>query len=588
MGNPEIVPEHFLLALIDQEGGVASDLLSKAGAPAERVRSRLKESIQKLPKTKGAEVYMSSAFRQLAEDAIRAADGMKDEYVSAEHVLLAAIESKTDAGAALREAGLDRNRLLEALQGVRGSQSASDPNAEEKYNALKRFTIDLTDLARTGKLDPVIGRDEEIRRVMQILSRRTKNNPVLIGEAGVGKTAIAEGVARRIVEGDVPEGLKGKRLLALDLGALVAGTKFRGEFEERLKAILKSIKEAEGSVLLFIDELHAIVGAGRAEGSQDAGNMLKPALARGELRCIGATTLDEYRKFIEKDKALERRFQTVLVGEPTVQDTIAILRGLKERYEVHHGVRIADAAIVAAATLSHRYITARFLPDKAIDLMDEAASRVRMEIDSLPADIDAVERKILSLTIEQNALSREKDAACRDRCEQVKREIEELKKKSAGMKGKWQAEKDVIARLRAIKEETERLRTEAEQLKRKGDFEKVAVIQYQKVPELEKEGAAQQKKLAELQKDGAMLREEVGAEEVAQVVSRWTGIPVAKMMETQREKLLRMEDNLRLRLVGQDKALEVVSDAVRRGRSGLSDPNRPLGAFLFLGPTGVG
>ncbi|MHC4597722.1 MAG: ATP-dependent chaperone ClpB [Planctomycetota bacterium] len=588
LGNPELGPEHLALALLDQEGSIVADLLGKAGVPADNVRSRVKDALHNLPKTSGAEVYLSADLRRLLDGAVGEADGLKDEYVGSEHVLLALLDGSTPASAALLDNGLDRARLLEAMKAVRGTEGAHDPYAEEKYMALKRFTIDLTDLARTGKLDPVIGRDEEIRRIMQVLSRRTKNNPVLIGEAGVGKTAIAEGVARRIVEGDVPEGLKDKRVLALDMGALVAGTKFRGEFEERLKAILKAVKEGGGEIVLFIDEIHTVVGAGKAEGSQDAANMLKPALARGALRCIGATTLDEYRKFIEKDKALERRFQTVFVGEPSVEDTIAILRGLKERYEVHHGVRITDGAIVSAAVLSHRYITGRFLPDKAIDLMDEAASRIRMEIDSMPAELDAIERKIMARTIEENALAQEKDPSCRDRLDEVKNEIGALRETLGGLKGRWEGEKDVISRLRRIKEEIEQLRTSSDLLQRKGELEAVARIRYQQIPDLERRAAEAQGKLAALQANGSLLKEEVGEEEIAQVVSGWTGIPVAKMMETERDRLLRMEENLRSRVVGQDHALEVVSDAVRRGRSGLQDPNRPLGAFIFLGPTGVG
>ncbi|MHC4779255.1 MAG: ATP-dependent Clp protease ATP-binding subunit, partial [Planctomycetota bacterium] len=588
MGNPELTPEHLLLAMIDQEDGLTSEILAKAGVPLDSIRSKIKEALHGFPRSAGGEIYLSSELSHVLDDSLRAAETMKDHYVSAEHVLMGLLKSKTSASKILHRGGLDERRLLESLKSVRGTHSAQDPNAEEKYMALKRFTIDLTDLARTGKLDPVIGRDEEIRRIMQVLSRRTKNNPVLIGEAGVGKTAIAEGLARRIVEGDVPEGLKGKRVLALDMGALVAGTKFRGEFEDRLKAILKSVGEADGEIVLFIDEIHTVVGAGKAEGSQDAANMLKPALARGELRCIGATTLDEYRKFIEKDKALERRFQNVFVGEPSVEDTVAILRGLKERYEVHHGVRITDGALVSAAVLSHRYITGRFLPDKAIDLMDEAASRIRMEIDSMPVELDSVERRIMQLTIEENALSGEKGPSCSDRLSAVRSEMEALSAQSQAMKSQWENEKTVISALRSIKEDIEFLRTESQQRQREGDLEKVAVIQYQRIPELEKRAASEQNKLADLQVEGSLLKEEVGEEEIAQVVSRWTGIPVSKMMETERERLLEMESKLLSRVVGQDHALQVVSDAVRRGRSGMQDPDRPLGSFIFLGPTGVG
>src|SRR5881398_2065127 len=513
---------------------------------------------------------------------------LKDEFTSAEHYLLALAGSNVPAAKLLKDLGVTHDKLMQGLQQVRGSQRVTDQNPEGKYQALEKYGRDLTELARRGKIDPVIGRDNEIRRVMQVLSRRTKNNPVLIGDPGVGKTAIVEGLARRIISGDVPDSLKNKRIIAMDIGAMVAGAKYRGEFEDRLKAFLKEVTDAQGQFILFIDELHTIVGAGAAEGSVDASNMLKPMLARGELRTVGATTIDEYRKYIEKDAALERRFQPVLVNEPTMEDTIAILRGLKERYEVHHGVRITDNALVAAATLSHRYIGDRFLPDKAIDLVDEAASRLRIEIDSLPQEIDEVERKIVQHEIELAALAKEKDKASKERRERVEQELKELRDRSHAMKAQWQAEKDTITKLQAKKAELEQLRTEADQATRRGDLQKAAEISYGRIPALEKEITALEKRLAEIQKKGKYLKEEVDAEDIAEIVAKWTGIPVSKMLESERERLTRLEAELARRVVGQPEALAAVSNAVRRARAGLQDPNRPTGSFIFLGPTGVG
>ncbi len=589
--HQELTPEHLLLALIGQPEGLVRPLFTKVGVDPELVRREAERALESLPQVSGpgGEVYLSPRTAAVLEAAEKEADRMKDEYVSTEHLLLAILgERESRAAELVKTLGVRHEDLLKALADLRGSHRVTDPSPEDKFQALQRYCRDLTELARQGKLDPVIGRDEEIRRVMQILSRRTKNNPVLIGEPGVGKTAIAEGLARRIVAGDVPEGLKGKRVLALDLGALVAGAKYRGQFEERLKAVLKEITDAAGEIILFIDEMHTLVGAGAAEGAADAANMLKPALARGELRAIGATTLDEYRKHVEKDAALERRFQPVLIGEPSVEATIAILRGLKERYEVHHGVRIRDSALVAAATLSERYISDRFLPDKAIDLIDEAASRLRIEIDSMPRELDQVERRIMQLEIEREALKKEKDEASRERLANLERELAAHRETASGMKAQWENEKAVIRELREAKEELEAARLEEEREQRAGDLQKVAEIRYGRIPALEQKLAEARKRLEEIQAGHPMLEEEVTAEHVAEVVSSWTGIPVSKLVEGEVEKLIHMEERLHERIVGQDRAVTAVAEAVRRARAGLQDPNRPIGSFLFLGPTGVG
>jgi ATP-dependent Clp protease ATP-binding subunit ClpB len=588
-GHAQIEPEHLAVALLDQDGGLAVPIFERIGASHAAVRAELEKRLDYFSTVHGSTQLGLARETQEALDAAQAeADKMKDAYVSSEHVLMGMAANKTWLGDLFRRYGITRDAVFQVLKDIRGSQRAEDPNAEEKYQSLQRFGRDLTDLARRGKLDPVIGRDDEIRRVIQVLSRRTKNNPVLIGEPGVGKTAIAEGLAQRIVSGDVPEGLKNKRVIALDIGAMVAGAKYRGEFEERLKAVLKEISDSEGEIITFIDEMHTIVGAGGAEGAVDASNMLKPMLARGELRVVGATTLDEYRKYVEKDAALERRFQPVLVGEPTVEDTIAILRGLKERYEVHHGVRIQDSALVAAAVLSSRYISDRFLPDKAIDLVDEAASRLRIEIDSMPLEIDQVERRIKQLDIELHALGKEKDAASKERRKAIEAELAELREQSFGMKAHWQAEKEAIGKIQALKEQTEAAKIEAEKAERVGDLQKAAELRYGQIPGLERQLAEENTRLAELQRDVKMLKEEVEEEDVAEVVGKWTGIPVSRLLEGEVEKLINMEERLHRRVVGQDDALQAVASAIRRARSGLQDPNRPIGSFIFLGPTGVG
>ncbi len=586
--NQALEPEHVLKAFLSDNESIVNTLLSKLGANSSAIDEVVTRSISRLPKVQGASVsgqYLSNATKEVFDKAQKEATALNDEYISSEHVLIGLTETKGDVSAVLNDQGVTKKNILKVLKDVRGNQTVDDPNAESRYGALKKYARDLNELAEKNKLDPVIGRDQEIRRVMQILTRRTKNNPILIGEPGVGKTAIAEGMALRIVRGDVPEGLKSKRIMALDMGALVAGTKFRGEFEERLKAVVKEVTDSDGQLILFIDEIHTLVGAGATEGAMDAANILKPALARGEMHAIGATTLDEYRKYIEKDKALARRLQTVVIGEPSVEDTVSILRGLQERYEVHHGVRITDAAIVASAELSHRYISDRFLPDKAIDLIDEAASRLRLQIDSLPEELDAIERQIRQLEIEREALKREKD---KGKIKGIEKELADLEEKRSNMRVHWEQERDLIQKARELKQAIETTRNEADKAERKGDYEKVAELRYGTITQLEKELKESKVKLDEMQEHHALLKEEVDAEDIADIVARWTGIPVKRMLESERQKLLLLEEELHKRVIGQDIAIEAVSNAIRRSRAGLQDEGRPIGSFFFLGSTGVG
>ncbi len=590
-GNPQVDAEHLLLALLSDEAGACREILKSLKVDGEALRSEAKAAVDRLPRQTGhtADRYFSRDLLAILEAAFKEMEQLKDEFVSVEHLLIALAEAaRSNAGRLLKKHGVTKDKIYQVLTELRGTQRVTDQSPEEKFQALKRFTRDLTEQARKGKLDPVIGRDDEIRRIIQVLSRRTKNNPVLIGDPGVGKTAIVEGLAGRIVSGDVPESLKGKRVLALDIGQLVAGAKYRGEFEDRLKAVLKEVTAASGEIVLFIDEMHTIVGAGAAEGAVDASNMLKPALARGELHCVGATTVNEYRKHIEKDAAFERRFQPIYVAEPSVEDSISILRGLKERYEVHHGVRIQDAAIIAAVTLSNRYITDRFLPDKAIDLIDEASSRLRIEIDSKPTEIDEIDRKIVQLQIEEQSLTKESDAASAERITKVRSEISRLKGESEKLKDKWNQEKKVIDAIRELKERQERTKTDAARAERDGDLSRAAELKYGVLMALDKDIKERNRQLAEIQKEGGLLKEEVGPEDVAEVVAKWTGIPVSKMLEGEVHKLLKMESRMERRVVGQHEAVVAVANAVRRARSGLQDPNRPVGSFMFMGPTGVG